>query len=120
MFLKAAESCDRLIIGINSDKSIKRLKGNQRPILDLEARQKIISSLDMVDAVIFFEEDTPLKLIKTIKPDILFKGADYKLDEIVGAEYVKIGGKTIRIKLTKNQSTTKISKNVKWHILKSI
>ena len=111
MFLKAAEACDRLIIGINSDKSIKRLKGSQRPILDLEARQKIISSLDMVDAVIFFEEDTPLKLIKTIKPDILFKGADYKLDEIVGAEYVKnIGGKTIRIKLTKNQSTTRLIK----------
>ena len=111
MFLKAAEACDRLIIGINSDKSIKRLKGSQRPILDLEARQKIISSLDMVDAVIFFEEDTPLKLIKTIKPDILFKGADYKLDEIVGAEYVEsIGGKTIRIKLTKNQSTTRLIK----------
>tara|TARA_B110000259_G_scaffold75262_1_gene88501 strand:+ start:1124 stop:2581 length:1458 start_codon:yes stop_codon:yes gene_type:complete len=111
MFLKAAEACDRLIIGINSDKSIKRLKGSQRPILNLEARQKIISSLDMVDAVIFFEEDTPLKLIKTIKPDILFKGADYKLDEIVGAEYVKsIGGKTIRIKLTKNQSTTRLIK----------
>ena len=111
MFLKAAAACDRLIIGINSDKSIKRLKGSQRPILDLEARQKIISSLDMVDAVIFFEEDTPLKLIKTIKPDILFKGADYKLDEIVGAEYVKsIGGKTIRIKLTKNQSTTRLIK----------
>ncbi|MDB9761877.1 D-glycero-beta-D-manno-heptose 1-phosphate adenylyltransferase [Alphaproteobacteria bacterium] len=111
MFLKAAECCDRLIIGINSDKSIKRLKGNQRPILNFEARQKIISSLDMVDAVIFFEEDTPITLIKHIKPNVLFKGADYKLDEIVGAKYIKsIGGKTIRIKLTKNQSTTRLVK----------
>ena len=111
MFIKAAEFCDRLIIGINSDKSIKKLKGKQRPILDLEARQKIIASLDMVDAVIFFEEETPLKLIKYINPDILFKGADYKIDEIVGAKYIKsIGGKTIRIKLTKNQSTTRLVK----------
>ena len=63
------------------------------------------------DFVVIFEEDTPLKLIKTIKPDVLFKGADYKLDEIVGAEYVEsIGGKTIRIKLTKNQSTTRLIK----------
>ena len=109
MFIKAAESCDRLIIGINTDQSIKRLKGKKRPILNLEARQKIISSLDMVDAVICFEEDTPIKLIKYIKPNILFKGADYKIEEIIGAEYIKsIGGKTIRIKLTKNQSTTRL------------
>ena len=109
MFIKASEACDRLIIGINSDKSIKRLKGEKRPILNLEARQKIIASLDMVDAVICFEEDTPLKLIKYIKPNILFKGADYKIEEIIGAEYIKsIGGKTIRIKLTKNQSTTRL------------
>ena len=111
MFKQAKEVCDRLIIGINSDQSIKRLKGEKRPILDLEARQKIIASLDMVDAVIFFEEDTPLKLIELIQPDFLFKGADYKINEIVGAEYIKsIGGKTIRIKLTKNQSTTRLVK----------
>ena len=109
MLIKAAEACDRLIIGINSDKSIQRLKGEKRPILDLEARQKIIASLDMVDAVICFEQDTPLKLIKYIKPNFLFKGADYKMKEIIGAEFIKsIGGKTIRIKLTKNQSTTRL------------
>jgi len=109
MFIKAAESCDRLVIGINTDQSIKRLKGEKRPILNLEARQKIIASLDMVDAVICFEEDTPIKLIKHIKPNFLFKGADYKIEEIIGAEYIKsIGGKTIRIKLTKNQSTTRL------------
>jgi D-beta-D-heptose 7-phosphate kinase/D-beta-D-heptose 1-phosphate adenosyltransferase len=109
MFIKASESCDRLIVAINSDQSIKRLKGNQRPILDLEARQKLIASLEMVDAVISFEEDTPLQLIKHINPDILYKGADYKIDEIVGADYIKKkGGETIRIKLTKNQSTSKL------------
>ena len=109
MFIKASESCDRLIVGINSDKSIKRLKGNQRPLLDLEARQKLLSALDMIDAVISFKEDTPLKLIKIIKPNILFKGADYQIKEIIGAEYIKsIGSKVIRIKLTKNQSTSKL------------
>jgi D-beta-D-heptose 7-phosphate kinase/D-beta-D-heptose 1-phosphate adenosyltransferase len=109
MFIKASESCDRLIIGINSDQSIKRLKGNQRPLLDLEARQKLLSALDMIDAIISFKEDTPLKLIKIIKPDILFKGADYQIKEIIGAEYIKnAGGKVKIIKLTKNQSTSKL------------
>ena len=109
MFIKASESCDRLIVGINSDQSIKRLKGNQRPLLDLEARQKLLSALDMIDAIISFKEDTPLKLIKIIKPNILFKGADYQIKEIIGAEYIKnIGGKVKRIKLTKNHSTSKL------------
>lgn len=109
MFLKAAETCDRLIVALNTDSSIKRLKGETRPILNFKARKKIISSLEMVDAVIGFEEDTPIKLIKSIKPDILYKGADYKINDIVGANFIKkYGGKTERIKLTKNQSTTKL------------
>jgi D-beta-D-heptose 7-phosphate kinase / D-beta-D-heptose 1-phosphate adenosyltransferase len=109
MLKKAAESCDKLIVAVNSDQSIKRLKGESRPILNLEAREKLLSSLEMIDFVISFKEDTPINLIKIIKPNILFKGADYKTKDIIGANYIKkIGGKVIRIKLTKNQSTTKL------------
>ncbi len=109
MLQKASEECDKLVVAVNSDQSIKRLKGAKRPILDIHAREKILSSLEMIDYVISFEEDTPINLIKKIKPNILFKGADYKIKEIVGANYIKkIGGKVIRISLTKNQSTTRL------------
>ncbi|PPR17190.1 MAG: Bifunctional protein HldE [Alphaproteobacteria bacterium MarineAlpha9_Bin3] len=114
MLKKAAESCDKLIVAVNSDKSIKKLKGNKRPILNLEARKKILRSLEMVDFVISFEEDTPIKLIKQINPNILFKGADYKIKEIVGANFIKKnGGSVIRINLTKNHSTTKLVSMIK-------
>ena len=109
MLKKASESCDKLIVAVNSDQSIKRLKGDKRPILNLEARKKLLQSLEMVDFVISFKEDTPLELIKKIKPNILYKGADYKINEIVGADFIKKnGGSVIRIDLTKNQSTTKL------------
>ena len=109
MLKKASEACDKLIVAINSDLSIKKLKGSKRPILNLEARKKLLQALKMVDFVISFNEDTPIKLIKKIKPDILFKGADYKINEIVGAEFIKNnGGSVVRISLTKNQSTTKL------------
>ena len=109
MFKKASESCDKLIVAVNSDKSIRRLKGNKRPILDLKARKKLLSSLQMVDFVVSFNENTPIKLIQKIKPNILFKGADYKIDQIVGADFIKkIGGSVVIIALTKNQSTTKL------------
>ena len=109
MLKKASESCDKLIVAVNSDQSIKRLKGDKRPILNLEARKKLLQSLEMVDFVISFKEDTPIELIKKIKPNILYKGADYKINEIVGADFIKKnGGSVIRIDLTKNQSTTKL------------
>ena len=109
MFQKASDACDKLVVAVNSDQSIKRLKGKERPILDIQAREKLLNSLKMIDCVISFDEDTPIKLIKKIKPNILFKGADYKIKEIVGADYIKkIGGKVIRISLTKNQSTTRL------------
>jgi len=109
MLKKASESCDKLIVAINSDKSIRRLKGNKRPILDLKARKKLLISLQMVDFVVSFNENTPIKLIQKIKPNILFKGADYKIDQIIGADFIKkIGGSVVRIAITKNQSTTKL------------
>ena len=109
MLQKASDACDKLVVAVNSDQSIKRLKGEARPILDIQARAKLLNSLKMIDCVISFGEDTPIKLIKKIKPNILFKGADYKIKEIIGADYIKkIGGKVIRIALTKNQSTTRL------------
>ena len=109
MLQKASDACDKLVVAVNSDQSIKRLKGEARPILDIQARAKLLNSLKMIDCVISFGEDTPIKLIKKIKPNILFKGADYKIKEIIGADYIKkLGGKVIRIALTKNQSTTRL------------
>ena len=109
MLEKASKACDRLIVAINSDQSIRKLKGKKRPVLDLKSREKLLRSLKVVDLVISFDEITPIKLIKKIKPNVLFKGADYKTQEIVGADFIeKNGGSVIRIALTKNQSTTKL------------
>lgn len=100
---------DILIVGINSDASVHRIKGEKRPILGEEERAFIISSLKPVDYVTIFEEDTPLKLIETLVPDILIKGADWAIDKIVGREIVvSNGGEVKTIKFVNNQSTTKI------------
>lgn len=98
-----------LIVGLNSDASVKRLKGETRPINNISDRAYVISSLYSVDAVIVFEEDTPEELIKNIKPDILVKGGDYKENEIVGADVVKNnGGEVVIIPYLDNYSTTAI------------
>lgn len=92
----AAREADILIVGLNSDASTRRLKGEQRPINDEQARATVMASLLMVDAVILFEEDTPLELIKSIMPDVLVKGGDYTLEQIVGAkEVMKAGGRVV-------------------------
>ena len=88
---------DRLIVGLNSDESIKRLKGPTRPKVSQKDRLRILSSIKFVDYAILFEEDTPLKLIKKIKPNILVKGGDYNSDDIVGSEFVKSNGGEIKI-----------------------
>ena len=90
----ARARCDRLIVGVNSDESVKRLKGPTRPINDEVTRQKILAALESVDAVVMFDEDTPAALIHTIAPDYLVKGGDYTLDTIVGApEILARGGR---------------------------
>ncbi len=100
---------DILIVGLNSDASVKRLKGEGRPLQKQNDRAVILLALESVDYVIFFGEDTPDKLLKQVKPDILAKGADYKISEIVGAEFVKsYGGKVKRITLTKGRSSSRI------------
>ena len=111
---EAKNNCNYLIVGLNSDSSVKNLKGNERPINNQERRKTILESIKFVDEVIIFNELTPLNLIKRITPNILIKVADYKEDEIVGADYVKEnGGKLVRIDLVYNVSTSKIISEIK-------
>ena len=108
--LKEARSYgDKLIVGLNSDKSISKLKGPDRPIIGQSERKKILSALKFVDEVIIFNEENPLKLIKKLKPSILVKGADYTKEQVVGGEFVEsYGGKIKLVKLTKGKSSSKI------------
>lgn len=106
---KAADLGDKLIIGLNTDASVQRLKGPSRPINNQEARAQMLAALSFVDAVILFNEDTPYELIKTIQPDVLVKGADYSVKEIVGHDIVLAkGGEVIPIDLLEGYSTTDI------------
>ena len=113
-YLKKAKSLgDILIVGINSDESIRRIKGEKRPIIPQELRAYLLDSLKPVDYVIIFEEDTPFELIKAIKPDVLVKGADWDLDKIVGADFVlSYGGKVERIEFSFKISTSKIIEKI--------
>ena len=105
---RASEFGDKLIIGINSDESVKKIKGDNRPIEDQKTRKKNLLNLKYVDDVYVFQETTPLKIIKFICPDVLVKGADYTIHEIVGSKFVLgNGGKIKIIPLTPGFSTTK-------------
>lgn len=90
--IEASNNADYLVVGLNSNSSVNKLKGDDRPYNDEQARGLVLASLSMVDAVIVFAEDTPLELIKAVMPDVLIKGGDYKLEEIVGAKEVMAGG----------------------------
>ena len=106
---QAAGLGQKLVIGLNTDASVKRLKGDKRPVNNQEARALLLASLLFTDKIIFFDEDTPLELIRFIQPDILVKGSDYKPEEIVGYDIVKAkGGEIITIDLTPGFSTTSI------------
>ncbi len=106
---KAASLGDILIIGLNTDASVHRLKGIERPLQDQHSRSLVMASLRFVDYVVLFDEDTPYNLIDFIKPDILVKGSDYKENEIVGADIVKKNkGKVVTIDLVEGYSTTSI------------
>ncbi len=111
---KAAGLGDKLIIGLNSDQSTSKLKGSNRPIADERSRSAILAALFFVDAVVLFEEQTPLELIKTIMPDVLVKGADYTVDEIVGADVVlKNGGEVKTIEFLPGYSTSLMEQKIK-------
>ena len=110
---KARELGDRLVVGLNDDASIKRLKGSSRPILNEHDRASILASLECVDSVIIFSEDTPESLIDTIRPDILVKGADYRIDEVVGKDIVEsYGGEVKLVNTLEGYSTTNIAQKV--------
>jgi rfaE bifunctional protein nucleotidyltransferase chain/domain len=106
---KAKSLGDVLIVGINTDDSVRRIKGEKRPILKQEERAFIVSNLKPVDYVVFFEEDTPEKLISELIPDVLVKGADWAVEKIVGKDIVeKNGGEVKAIDFVNEQSTSKI------------
>ncbi len=111
---EAKSLCDFLVVGLNSDDSISRLKGKDRPIQQQEARAKVLSALACVDAVVIFNEDTPYNLITSLQPDLIVKGADYTIDTVVGAkEVLSWGGKVHLVNLIPGQSTTRlVQKNV--------
>lgn len=105
----AAKEADYLIVGLNADQSVKKLKGNSRPINNNQSRSIVLASLLMVDAVILFEEDTPLDLIKKILPDVLVKGGDYSVEQIAGAkEVIANGGRVVINPILQGFSTTSI------------
>lgn len=106
---QARGACDRLIVGLNSDSSVRRLKGDTRPVQNELARAEVLAAIADVDAVVIFDEDTPLRLIQEIRPDVLVKGADYALNQIVGADFVmSYGGRVVRAQLEAGHSTTAV------------
>jgi len=110
---KAKSYGDVVILGLNSDASVRRLKGENRPINKQLDRAIVLLALESVDYVIIFSDDTPQKLIEQIKPDVLVKGADYKVNEIIGAENVLAnGGEVKTVKLTRGRSTSNIIKKI--------
>lgn len=110
---KAADLGDRLVVGLNADSSVKRIKGDSRPINNQANRAALLAALFFVDAVVVFEEDTPINLINTLLPDILVKGSDYTVDTIVGAKEVMAnGGEVKTIDLVEGYSSTSIIKRI--------
>lgn len=110
---KAKALGDFLIVGINTDDSVKKIKGWHRPIQNQNDRAAIVGSLKTVDAVVLFDELTPENIIRLVKPDVLIKGADYKISQIVGADFVKsYGGQVKRIRLTTGRSTSRIVQRI--------
>ncbi len=109
LFEQARAACDRLIVGLNSDASVRRLKGAGRPVQSEAARAAVLASLASVDLVVIFAEDTPLALIEALEPEVLVKGADYARDQVVGAEVVeRHGGRVVLAEITPGYSTTRV------------
>lgn len=105
---------DKLVLGLNSDSSVRNIKGDKRPLVPQYARARVMAALSFVDAVVLFDEDTPLRLIQTVKPDILVKGDDYTLENIIGADFViENGGSVKTIPLVKGFSTSAIIDKIK-------
>jgi rfaE bifunctional protein nucleotidyltransferase chain/domain len=111
---QAAREGDILIVGLNADTSVKRLKGESRPFNDQDARALLLGSLQIVDAVVLFDEDTPLALIKLLMPDVLVKGGDYTVDQVAGSKEVLAGGGRVIINpILEGYSTTNMINRLK-------
>jgi rfaE bifunctional protein nucleotidyltransferase chain/domain len=105
---------DKLIVGLNSDASVSRLKGKERPIVNQLDRSEMLAALEMVDAVIIFEDDTPEELIQMIKPDVLCKGGDWSIENIVGGDFVKsYGGQVVSIPFIQGYSSSSLINKIK-------
>lgn len=114
LLAKARQFGDLVVVGINSDSSVTRLKGASRPLMSADDRAFILLQLRAVDFVTVFDEDTPLETIQALRPDVLVKGAEYRMDEIVGAEFVTgTGGRVERVEMIDNQSTSDMIKKIK-------
>ena len=112
-YLSQARDLGRLVVGLNSDASVRRLKGPQRPLVDEQSRALLLASLQCVDYVTIFNEDTPYELIKAVLPDVLVKGGDYQPENIVGADIVRSHGGQVRtIPLVEGFSTTRLAKKL--------
>lgn len=110
---KAADWGDRLIVGLNSDVSVRLLKGENRPLIDEQSRAVMLAAMLMVDAVVLFEDETPYELIRSIMPDVLVKGAEYRIEEIAGFDVVLAsGGRVERIDLTEGYSTSDLIQKI--------
>lgn len=110
----ARAQCDKLVVGVNSDASVKRLKGENRPVNNEQDRSYVLAALQSIDAVVIFEEDTPLGMIETLNPDVLIKGADYSIEQIVGAQHVLAHGGEVRtFELVPGKSSTKMIEKAK-------
>jgi D-beta-D-heptose 7-phosphate kinase/D-beta-D-heptose 1-phosphate adenosyltransferase len=113
LLAQARAACDRLVVGLNSDASVARLKGANRPVQQETARAAVLASLSSVDLVVVFPEDTPVALIEAIRPDVLVKGADYRVEEVVGADFVQsYGGTVVLADLVAGHSTTATIKKI--------
>lgn len=111
---KARDLGDMLIVGLNSDASVRRLKGEHRPVSNQQSRAMVMAAFAFVDYVVIFDDDTPARLIEAIKPDILVKGGDYNRSNIVGADFVEShGGKVTTIPLVEGESTTNLINRMK-------
>jgi D-beta-D-heptose 7-phosphate kinase/D-beta-D-heptose 1-phosphate adenosyltransferase len=110
----AAAEADRLIVGLNSDASVKRLKGPERPVNNQDSRALLLASLAIVDIVVIFEEDTPAELIRSLLPDVLVKGGDYTVDQVAGAaDVIAAGGRVVINPILEGFSTTSIIEQLK-------
>ncbi|MBI1875689.1 MAG: D-glycero-beta-D-manno-heptose 1-phosphate adenylyltransferase [Acidobacteria bacterium] len=111
---QARQQGDALIVGVNSDRSARGHKGSDRPLIPAEERAELVAALEVVDATVIFDEDTPLAIVSALQPDVLVKGADWPTDQIIGRDVVEArGGRVVRVPLEPGRSTTALVERIK-------